>query len=301
MPPALKYVGIGLGVVVAGALAVWLLLFNGLNVVFSKLPPGMVKLIGEKPGNTRVMPVTAERAPWESEAEYAKRKAGRGSAGVTAGEPEEDVEEAAMAAQGKVEAGQGKGATGQRKAKAGGAAEEPDEAAEEPAAPVKTDEQAAAEAAMAPIRVVAGQADEAIAEFQDDPENQGLYLAANAKIEAIKKVPIEAETDALRTAAAEFVKDAVLQRHKLLQDSRKAGRATHRVLAVKSMPFIGMRKAASATSDFGGHLTAGQLVRVHIDAGGGWVRIEVLTGDNVGTYGYARSKYLIALKTKTKK
>jgi len=265
-----------LGGIAALALAVWLFLFNGLNVVLSALPPGVVKLIGEKPGEQKVMPVVAERAPWETHKAYTARKNGE----------RPGAEPSADDSPGKVDD------------------DEVDDTAEEPAAPAKTDEQAAAELTMAPIRSLGARADEAIAAYQDDASDQALFLAANQAIEAIKAVEIQAETEAVRVAAVEYRAELVTQKRKTLEESRRAGRATHRVAGTagnKSAPYLTLREAASSSSDDVGHVSDGQLLRVHLDAGGGWQRVEVLTGPTAGKYGYARGKQLLALKKKRTK
>jgi hypothetical protein len=265
----LVIVGYVLGSIVALALVAWLLM-GGLQVVLSWMPPGVRKVIGE-PGGEKVMPQKADPngAPWD--------KHGYVSGG---GEPAADMPKIRPSAD-----------------------EEPEESAEEAATPDenaiepigKTDDEAAAATVLAPIRALDEAAGTAIEAYERNPQDQGKYLAAEKAVDILRTFAIADRTSpALRTAATELRDERAVARAEGLAAAKTLGRASHKVHlgGDQAQAFLAMREAANAESPLVAELVDGTLVRVHLDNGNGWYRVEAVTGESSGKSGYARGKWL---------
>jgi hypothetical protein len=269
MRRVLMAVGYVLGAIVALALVAWLMT-GGLQQLLSWMPPGVRKIIGE-PGTEKVMPARPDPngAPWEkrgyqpsddeTDTPMPKMKPS------VAGEPEESAEEAAT----------------------------PDENAVEPAA--RPEDEAAAAAVLAPIRSLDEAAGTAIEAYERNPEDQGKYLTAEKAVATLRTfAPADGTASALRTAATELRDERAVARAEALTAARAMGRATHKVHLGEDQasPFLAVREAANTESRLVAELLDGTLVRVFLDNGNGWYRVEAVTGESAGKGGYARGKWL---------
>jgi hypothetical protein len=268
------------GVLAVSGLAAWLMLFGGLNVLAQHLPPGVWTLIGEKPGAQKIMPQKGSGdVPWRTQGAAAATDEERGKAKQRpkADDDEPEDEAAEPAAEAPVA-----------------------ENAAEPVAPPKTDDEATADRAMAPVRALSGRAEEAIQAYEEDSADQALYHAAEKAVESLRSAVVAADSDALKVAATELRNDLALKAKQRLEQARLAGRATHRVFGTSRRfpPGLDLHKDTNKASKELGRIAEGVLVRVHIDAGSGWVKCEAMTGEQVGLSGYALAKYLRPLKRK---
>ncbi|MSP90183.1 MAG: hypothetical protein EXR79_00020 [Myxococcales bacterium] len=301
LPPAAVAALWVLGLGAVGGGAAWLFLFGGVRTLYRVLPPGVMTVLGgEKPFGETVMPQQASgERPWERQGAAAKADRWADEAAVEpadkAGAAAEGIGKGGAAAEGIGEAG-------------AGSAEAVAEAATEPAvgragaaAPVaQTDEQAEAERAMAPVRALSAHAVETVRAYEEDPTDQERYHEADKAVEALRTAVVAADSAALKVAATEFRNELALAGRKSLDLARLSGRATHRVTGTAKRDPVGldMHKDTKATSKELGRLDDGTLVRVHLDAGGGWVRAEAMTGDQTGLAGYVQARYLRPLKRK---
>lgn len=255
-----------LGVIAAlvlGVIGLWLLT-GGWRRISALLPPSVVRAIGATPGE-KVVPQTAdpEGAPWD------KKHPGRS----------DDDDEAPAP----------------KRAKADPQDEAPAPAEEGDAA----SEQEEADAALAPIRARAAAADAAIDKVRAAPTDQQAFLDATKAVDALAVAVVHAKTDALRTSALEYRSEITGEKREALDEARRLGRATHSVVGTAAdpdSPYLVLREAANPTAAEGGRLQDGDLVKVQIDLGTGWMRVEALTGAATGKSGYARSRYLAPVK-----
>lgn len=262
----LMLAGLGVGVLAAGAFGFWLLM-GGTGVIMRSLPDGVVKLLGEKPGEKYYPPEQNPPAPWD------KPPPGKGfqERPSYAEEPEAEAIEEAKAAEPGAE----------------GNAEPPTTA---------QDDAAKAQAVMAAVKQLADAADEAIARYSDrGASDQEAYLAAEKAIAALRSAPIRGGSEAVRVAAREQRDEWVLQKQKALDEAKRLGRATHTV-AVGPGKTASLREAASAGSTEVAELEDGTLVKVFLDTGTGWARAEALSGNSAGKNGYVRSGQIRAVR-----
>ena len=248
---------------VLGAIGLWLLT-GGWRRITAMLPPSVVQAIGATPGE-KVVPQTADPdgAPWE------KKHPGRA---------DDDEDEASAPKHAKADP-----------------QDEAPPAAEQDAAT----EAEQADAALAPIRTRAAAADAAIDKVRAAPTDQRAFLDATKAVDALAVAVVHAKTDALRTSALEYRTEIAGEKRKALDEARRIGRATHSVVgtaADPNAPYLALREAANPTAAQGGRLQDGDLVKVQIDLGTGWMRVEALTGAATGKSGYARSRYLAPIE-----
>lgn len=249
--PWLVLGGFGLGGLLLAALALWLL-WGGTATVMSWLPSGVVRSLGEKVGEPKVVEPVAdpEGAPWKAKAYTNQARAG-------------DDDEAALP----------------------GAASQ-DQADEDP-----TGDAALAKAALAQVVLAAAAADRAIEAWQKKPGDQGLRVAAERSIDALHAAEIPAKTPALRQAALEQRAELVAQKRKFLADLQRMERATHTV-SVRNGGMATLRTAGEDSAAEVAQLGDTTSVHVFLDNGHGWSRVEVLTGDHAGKNGYLRNRNL---------
>jgi hypothetical protein len=256
-------------------------LFGGLNVLAQHLPPGVWTLIGEKPGAQKIMPQKGTGdVPWRTQGAAAATDEERAKTKKPVKSDDDEPEDEA--------------------AEPAAAAPVAENAAEPAAVPPKTDDEASADRAMAPVRALSGRAEEAIQAYEEDSANQALYHAAEKAVESLRSAVVTADSEALKVAATELRNDLALKAKQRLEQARLAGRATHRVIGTSKRfpPGLDLHKDTNKASKELGRIAEGVLVRVHIDAGSGWVKCEAMTGDQVGLSGYALAKYLRPLKRK---
>ena len=278
LPPAVVAGLWVLGLGAVGGFAAWLFLFGGVRTMYRVLPPGVMTVLGgEKPFGETVMPQKASGVrPWEQQGAAAKADDGADEAAV---EPADKAvaEEATEPATGEARAGK----------------------RDAPSPAVQTDDQAEAEKALAPVRALSARAVEAIRAYEEDPSDQERYHEADKAVEALRTAVVAAE-GALKVAATELRNELALAGRKSLDLARMSGRATHRVTGTGKRDPAGLdvHKDTNTSSKELGRIEDGTLVRVHIDAGSGWVRAEAMTGEQAGLAGYVQSKFLRPLQRK---
>ncbi len=157
-----------------------------------------------------------------------------------------------------------------------------------------------ATAALAPIEQAADAADKAVTAYRDSHDDPKLASAAQAAIDAIRRIPVNVKDDAATQAAVVELRDekAVARQH-ALEDARRVARATHEVSGARDdpeSPYLVLRAAAHPQARDLAHLNDGDRVHVFLATGTGWSRVEVLTGPATGQNGYAKDKLLKPLR-----
>lgn len=254
------------------AAAIWLL-FGGTQRIVRLLPAGLVQILGETPGQEPVAKQELTEWPGHQPGRDERDRRGRDQA--------LDRLAADLAAQG----------TG----KPADQAVKPNSLQAEDSAPLAADPAAAEAAAVtAHLRRLAAEADTAIAAVRllTKPD-QAVVAAAERAVETLRKAPVSSGSAALRQAAEELRAEQVLLATTALDEARLLSRSTHRIVADGAVPVY---QAANATSAEVYSLQPGTLVRLHLDTGSGWGRIEATTGPATGKGGYTRLEVLQALK-----
>lgn len=155
-------------------------------------------------------------------------------------------------------------------------------------------------AALAPVEAADKAADEAVAAYRASNDDPKLVRKAQDAIEALRRQQVSVPGDQAMQSAIEDLRDEkVAARQKALEDARRVARATHEVTGTRESgesPYLVLRAAAHPQARDVAHLNDGDRVHQFLNTGGGWARVEVLTGPATGQNGYVRDKYLHAVR-----
>jgi hypothetical protein len=257
------------------AASIWLL-FGGTQRIVRLLPAGLVQMLGETPGQEPVAKQELTDWPGHQPGRDERDRRGRDQA--------LDRLAADLAAQ--------------EAANTADPAANPNSLPAEDSVPVAADPAAEQAAAVtAHIRRLAAEADTAIAAvgLLARPD-QAVVATAERAVEALRKAPVSSGSAALRQAAEELRAEQVLLATTALEQARLLMRSTHKITADGPVPVYQAANAASAEVC---SLEPGTWVRLHLDTGTGWGRIEATTGPATGKGGYAKLEVLQALKRAT--
>ncbi|MBM4346059.1 MAG: hypothetical protein FJ100_22010 [Deltaproteobacteria bacterium] len=237
---------LGGGGLVAAAVALWLLT-GGMATLARMLPEGVVKTLGERPGEGKRVEQKLHDYPGESVRE--------------ASEKERE-------------------------------APPPADAWAAPAAEVDPEELVKL---LQPLEAQAKSADAAIEAVRENRgRDQAVVLAGEQAVEALRTFKLVDVPQRYRKAAEDKRKALANERNEALASAKRLAKATHLVAVPDgaARDSVVLRSAGGEASENLGLLDDGMLVKVHLDTGKGWMRIDVLSGTNAGKGGYLQGRYL---------
>lgn len=259
-------IGLCVGGLALVAVVGWLVFGGGANAVLRALPEGVVKVFGERPGEGKRVEQKLSDYPGEKTSDPGP---GSGTAADKAGPSGAPDRTPSADAPANV-----------------------DPAAKGDDGATAAEEQAEA---LKPLQAQAKVTDAAIDKVR---ESKGANLddlrAAEAAVEALRGFSLKAVPSRYRKAAEAERKALTDERSQGLEAAQRLAKATHLVFLPKGMPrdTVVLRQAASASSENVAILDDGTLLKVHLDTGKGWVRVDALSGPATGKAGYLQARFV---------